>query len=301
MNAPKAILISVAIYRRLLILYPADYRREYGDAMTQLFRDQCRDAWASRRTWGLAILWFRALVDLTTSSTAERLHVPFALRAVALRISAVVFALVFVFRVLVAISSQPFYESTATIETRPFNSGPDPYFMATQANIISSDSVLTNALADLHLTDVYLAFPAENPLVVSMFPNRANPALRNSSLRYLSRHLSVELRRRTDLLEITMRMHNPTLAANIANAVASAYATERLGAYRALYPNSEIAWLAIVRDPARPARKPCLPDAADLAFPALDAALWAASAAILAVAILSLTRRRIGKGLGASI
>jgi len=91
-------------------------------------------------------------------------------------------------------------------------------------------------------------------------------------------------------------MHNPNLAAKIANAVARASATERLDAYRAAYPNSEIFRLVTILDPAPPARKPCLPDAADLAFPALDAALWAASAAILAVAILPFTKRRFDSG-----
>jgi hypothetical protein len=36
--------VSEKIYRRLLRAYPKAHRAEYGPAMAQLFRDQCRDA-----------------------------------------------------------------------------------------------------------------------------------------------------------------------------------------------------------------------------------------------------------------
>ena len=40
----KALLSSQKIYEHLLAAYPKAHREEYGAAMSQLFRDQCRDA-----------------------------------------------------------------------------------------------------------------------------------------------------------------------------------------------------------------------------------------------------------------
>ena len=65
--------ISQSIYRRLLFAYPKRHRVEYGAAMGQLFRDQCRDAWNESRNWGLLKLWLRVLPDLASTSIWERL------------------------------------------------------------------------------------------------------------------------------------------------------------------------------------------------------------------------------------
>ena len=46
---------------------------QYGEPMAQLFRDQCHDAWASGRGWGLTVLWLRVLVDLAETSIKEHL------------------------------------------------------------------------------------------------------------------------------------------------------------------------------------------------------------------------------------
>ncbi len=48
----RAVTVSVRIYERLLAIYPAGFRREYGPAMKQLFRDQCRDVWTRRAGLG---------------------------------------------------------------------------------------------------------------------------------------------------------------------------------------------------------------------------------------------------------
>src|SRR5580698_8245174 len=65
--------ISQTIYDRLLVAYPQSHRAEYGAAMAQLFRDQCRDAWNESRNWGLVKLWLRVLPDLASTSIMERL------------------------------------------------------------------------------------------------------------------------------------------------------------------------------------------------------------------------------------
>lgn len=59
---------SQTVYERLLLAYPQSHRAEYGAAMAQLFRDQCRDAWGESRHWGLLTLWVRILPDLASTA-----------------------------------------------------------------------------------------------------------------------------------------------------------------------------------------------------------------------------------------
>ena len=73
-SEPKAVQRSGQVYRRLLALYPPAHRRDYGPAMEQLFRDQCRDAWAEARRWGLAALWLRVLGELLKTAAVEYFH-----------------------------------------------------------------------------------------------------------------------------------------------------------------------------------------------------------------------------------
>jgi uncharacterized protein involved in exopolysaccharide biosynthesis len=96
-------------------------------------------------------------------------------------------------------------------------------------------------------------------------------------------------------------MHDPKLAAAIANGVAQSYADERLALVRAWFPNAELKGLVRVLDPARPAPKPSLSLTADFTLPALGAALSAVMAGIFAAGILSLTKRCLSQGRGASI
>jgi len=71
--SPKIVVVSEKIYRKSLCLYPASHRREYADAMTQLFRDQCRDAWQAGRAVGVVKLWLRVLPDLGKTSVIEQI------------------------------------------------------------------------------------------------------------------------------------------------------------------------------------------------------------------------------------
>lgn len=66
------ITLSERIYRALLILYPADYRLEYGGLMVQIFRDVSRDAYHSRGAIGLAFWWCATLLDLTRTVIEQR-------------------------------------------------------------------------------------------------------------------------------------------------------------------------------------------------------------------------------------
>ncbi|HTH47262.1 MAG TPA: hypothetical protein VMB21_07105 [Candidatus Limnocylindria bacterium] len=64
----------VAMYRRLLGLFPSEFRKTYGGLMAQLFHDQCRDARrrAKRKPLAMASLWGQTLLD--TGKAAGREH-----------------------------------------------------------------------------------------------------------------------------------------------------------------------------------------------------------------------------------
>ncbi len=65
--------VSEKIYRQLLRLYPQAHRRDYAEQMTQLFRDQCRDAWRAKRSAGIFKLWLRVLPDVAKTSFIEQI------------------------------------------------------------------------------------------------------------------------------------------------------------------------------------------------------------------------------------
>lgn len=85
-NRAWAVLLSDALYRRLLVLYPKAFRSEYGTEMAQVFRDRMRDQYRSRGNVGVLALWPAALRDLLTAAAAEHLvgGKPMARRIVAL-------------------------------------------------------------------------------------------------------------------------------------------------------------------------------------------------------------------------
>jgi len=61
------------VYRRLLVLYPARFRREFGAEMARTFRACRRDAYADAGIAGFARCWLTTLCDLVVSAGAERL------------------------------------------------------------------------------------------------------------------------------------------------------------------------------------------------------------------------------------
>lgn len=61
-------------YRLMLLIYPADFRDEYGDMMRLDFRDQLRDTLAQDGAVGLAGLCWHTLTDLFLTSIAEHLQ-----------------------------------------------------------------------------------------------------------------------------------------------------------------------------------------------------------------------------------
>ena len=67
----RALRISDRLYRRLVRLYPAAYRQEYGEPMAQLFRDCCAAECSVSGYRGLALTWWRALAELVPSLLRE--------------------------------------------------------------------------------------------------------------------------------------------------------------------------------------------------------------------------------------
>jgi hypothetical protein len=68
---PAAVLRSEKLYRRLLGLYPRNHRGEFGPWMAQVFRDQCRQAYAQAGLRGLLKVWLRTFPDLAASVVQE--------------------------------------------------------------------------------------------------------------------------------------------------------------------------------------------------------------------------------------
>jgi len=60
------------IYRRLLALYPPEFRARYADEMVQLFVDQLRDARLEGAPGGTTRTWLRTLRDLVSTAASER-------------------------------------------------------------------------------------------------------------------------------------------------------------------------------------------------------------------------------------
>ena len=65
-------MLSERIYRALLLAYPKEHRREYGEPMVQLFRDRM-----NRDGGGLGTLavWMHMLFDLVRSASRERVEI----------------------------------------------------------------------------------------------------------------------------------------------------------------------------------------------------------------------------------
>ena len=59
------------VYRQLLHLYPASFRRRYETEMVTLFRDQLRDERTAGRSAGGAGVWVHTLVDIAKTAPAE--------------------------------------------------------------------------------------------------------------------------------------------------------------------------------------------------------------------------------------
>lgn len=68
----KAARGSIRVYRRLLVAYPEDFRKEYTEEMVRYFGELCEDSLRRGGLPTLLITWLRTLWELARSSRAER-------------------------------------------------------------------------------------------------------------------------------------------------------------------------------------------------------------------------------------
>lgn len=119
---------AVRLYALLLYLYPAPFRREYGESMLQLFNDQRR---AARGAGGYVMLWLKTLLDLARSVPAAHANAPGPSRGVVLVWSIVaILVVLFVVNALVLpnwISRMPSGAEAAQVAAAPeLVAGPGP-------------------------------------------------------------------------------------------------------------------------------------------------------------------------------
>jgi len=74
-----AVSISIEAFQRLVILYPLDLRREFGDDLVEVFSQQIETAWEENAWRGIAGAWLNVLADYAAVALpclAARLAVP---------------------------------------------------------------------------------------------------------------------------------------------------------------------------------------------------------------------------------
>jgi len=246
---------SHRIYERLLRAYPEAHRQAYGAAMSQLFRDQCRDAWNEAGRRGLALLWLRVLPDLVSTSIFERLSalgerkimltkLAGLLRArqatpalTFLSVFCFVFGLVFLSSVAITFLLPESYAGVARIRVEPDrretparpDSTPgqpgndirfityDPYLIQTEFEVIQSEAVLGRVVRSLNLNVEWGKRYFGGSTLKS-----------SEALDLLRRRLEMRPVRNTSLIEICAYSEDAEQAAALANAVVEAYRAYRL-------------------------------------------------------------------------
>lgn len=73
------IALAGRVYEALLALYPADYRRDYGRLMAQLFRDVSRERYRRAGWPGIMVWWLKTLLDLSLTVIEQRRKVKFSM------------------------------------------------------------------------------------------------------------------------------------------------------------------------------------------------------------------------------
>ena len=240
LNDQPAILRSERIYQWLLAIYPAAFRREYGPSMTQLFRDQCREAYGREQVWGLCKTWLSVGRDLGKSAFAEHIStmkVKLDMTNTPLftsprrRWMAGAFLLVCTATCLLTWWLPRFYASTARITVhqesqdkpdapslfaKAANGGNfDPYFLQTEFERLKSKEVLDRVITDLMLKEAW------SRKYGVQFQNRDLYAI-------LRKRMDVRNYRSTSLVEIRVLDEDPKMAAAIANSIAESYRQMRL-------------------------------------------------------------------------
>lgn len=70
-RSPRWLEFWVCVYRLLLWVYPASFRRQYAGEMAQVFRDMAAAALERRGPLGMIALWLRVVPDAVSSAANE--------------------------------------------------------------------------------------------------------------------------------------------------------------------------------------------------------------------------------------
>src|SRR5438093_1540589 len=70
---------SLRAYERLLRLYPPRFRAEFGEEMSRVFGDACRDGYRHGGTRGVAGVWLQTVPDVVVSVVDEHAEEDFAM------------------------------------------------------------------------------------------------------------------------------------------------------------------------------------------------------------------------------
>jgi polysaccharide biosynthesis transport protein len=224
-------------YRLFLSFYPRAFRRAYGEAMIQLFRDQCRDACLEGGRWGLMKAWWRGLFDLGRSACAEQMSnlnqelnmtstswFNRTRRLAALTVFIIVCGLSFTATWLLP----RHFQSTARITVKkdapdtpdlsmPAGTFFDPYFVQTEFERLRSKAVLYPVIEGLKLNERW-----------ARQLGQTTPLTPQETYLLLQKRLDVHHYRNTSIIEIRVFSEDRNEAAEIANATANAYRRMRL-------------------------------------------------------------------------
>jgi capsular polysaccharide biosynthesis protein len=281
-----AVVVSEKLFERLLAAYPEAHRREFGPAMAQLFRDQCREAWRAGRGWGLTRLWLRVLPDLLKTSLLEHLLALKERKGTLDKVSSLlrlqstprsvfwaVFALVFLTTVatstLVTFLLPDTYASSARIKvdwTVGNRAGQEEF------EVIQSEPVLRAVITQLDLNSAWGRKHAQGA-----------PLPTSETMALLKARIDLRPVRGTDLIQIRAFSDQPAEAALLANAVADSY--------RAYRSQSRVELV----DQAMPGVRPALPNRPrNIAFAVLGGMLFAALAGTAIAGFAAWLGRRSG-------
>ncbi|MDD5139050.1 MAG: hypothetical protein PHY43_02180 [Verrucomicrobiales bacterium] len=231
----QTLAVSQRLYCRLLLAYPKAHRADYGPAMAQLFRDQCRDAWNESRGWGVARLWLRVLPDLVNTSITERLAalnerksmfdkmtILTQPRTAFFKVFVMVFLLILCTTVAVTFLLPETYASISCMKVEsdePVRGTPsnDPYFIQTTFEIMESQLVLEPVIEKLNLNSIWGKKYGYN-----------EPLKTENTLEMLKKRIKLTPVRNTSLIEIAVYSNDKNEAAQIANAIAQSYQDYRV-------------------------------------------------------------------------
>lgn len=214
-----------ALYRRLLALYPTDFRRRFGDEMQQVFRDQ----WHAAPTVSGSLRHTRlvgwTLLDLLKSAATQRILAlksdlqmksplsPLARLLFSALAALPVFLAILALTISITAALPKVYQSTSRllVRSQSVSESPtrfDPFALQTEAELLGSMGLLENVVRELQLT---------NRLATAQ--GLSAPLTDPDALSLLKRSVLVRLVRNTSLLEVRVFLGDPQLASEIANRI----------------------------------------------------------------------------------